>query len=371
MTGGSVVSRDPARDVVLVIGSGASYGARPRAAPHLRPPMGNALAAYLLRWFDANAPRDNDPLWGNSMGNPRDFGAPSKSLYRSSPKFDDPDLRPILVRAVERSVTSSTAFEDVMNELLREETRRSLDKVNDVICYSFLCGRECAFPEEEDLYDQLFSGLRASLRAVITPNYDLLVEEALERVGLTYRCRGIAEAGDADVVIDKFHGSVDWFLPSGSGVGSTPEIARRAGRPLEAVRQTRVLSYSNAFGVHAASGHRRWNAVSEHKLGHGSPVLVTYGPGKDTLYGRPHLERVRQECAADLQESPPKKIISLGISPPRGGGDDDAWEKLCQVFHSLPSAKEYWTRIPEHHQQMAAYGFEPRLGYFDELLAAL
>jgi hypothetical protein len=137
------------------------------------------------------------------------------------------------------------------------------------------------------------------------------------------------------------------------------------------VRQTRVLSYSNAFGVHAASRPRRRNAVSEHKLGHGSPVLVTYAQGKDTLYGRPHLERVRQECAADLQGSPPRKIIAIGISPPRGGGDDDAWEDLCRVFGSLPSVKEYWTTIPKDHQQMAEYGFEPRHGYFDQLLASL
>jgi hypothetical protein len=42
---------------LLVIGAGASHGAR---ACDPRPPLGSQLAQYLLRWFDANAPRDDD-----------------------------------------------------------------------------------------------------------------------------------------------------------------------------------------------------------------------------------------------------------------------------------------------------------------------
>jgi hypothetical protein len=109
----------------------------------------------------------------------------------------------------------------------------------------------------------------------------------------------------------------------------------------------------------------------ELKIGRASPVLVTYGPGKDALYGRPHLDTVRKECAADLVQNPPRRIIVLGISPPRGHGDDDAWESLCNVFGSLGSAKEYWSKVPEERQKMAAYGFTGHDGYFDELLARL
>jgi hypothetical protein len=302
------------------------------------------------------------------MYDPSDYVAPSKDPFRG-----DPDVRPVLVRAADLSKTSDTAFEEVMYELLQGEDRRLLDKVNDVLCYALLGGRESAFDAGEDLYDKLFAVQRPTLRGIITPNYDLLSEEALERVGLTYRYRGIAEhdhAG-ADVVLDKFHGSANWFLPSGVGRSASLEAAQRSAKPLKAVKQANVLSYYNDHRVFASIGNRRWNAMLERKHGEASAVLVTYGPGKDALYGRPHLDTVRQECAADLVQNPPRRVIALGISPPRGQGDDDAWESLCDVFRSLDSTKEYWSKLAEERQKMAGYGFTGREGYFAELLASL
>ena len=354
---------------MLAIGAGASHGARANAP--CPPPVGRDLAGYLLRWFDANAPSDADPLWSNAMYNPRDFTAPSKSPFE-----DNPEVRPVLARAMGLSETSETAFEEVMYELLRGGDRRLLDKVNDVVCYALLVGREgceSAFDFGEDSYDKLFNVLRPALRSIITPNYDLLSEEALERVGLTYRYRGIAEPDDAsaDVVLEKFHGSANWFLRSGAGRGHTIEAAQADTKPLRAVPQIHLPSHYNDHGVRASLGNRRRNAVLELKRGGVSPVLVTYAPGKDALYGRPYLDAVREGCAADLVQNPPRRIIAIGISPPRGDGDDDAWESLCNVFGSLGSAKEYWSKVPEECQKMAAYGFAGHDGYFDELLAHL
>jgi hypothetical protein len=354
-----------ARDTVLVLGAGASYGARSTA---LRPPpIGKDLAGYLLRWFNANAPRDDDPLWSNAMYDPQDYVAPSKDPFRG-----DPDVRPVLVRAAQLSKTSDTAFEEVMYDLLRDEDRRLLEKVNEVVCYALLGGRESAFDAGQDLFDKFFAVLRPTLRAIITPNYDLLSEEALERVGLTYRYRVLErDKAGADVVLDKFHGSANWFSPSGAGRGTTIEAAQRSARPLKAVKQAHVLSYYNDHGVFPSIGNRRWNAVLELKHGHASPVLVTYGPGKDALYGRPHLDTVRKECAAELVQNPPRRVIAFGIRPPRDLGDDDAWEAICAVFRTVGSAKEYWSKNEEERQRMAAYGFVGRHGYFDELLASL
>ena len=42
------------RDTVLVLGAGASYGARPHA---YLSPLGAKLACYLLRWLEVNEPR--------------------------------------------------------------------------------------------------------------------------------------------------------------------------------------------------------------------------------------------------------------------------------------------------------------------------
>ena len=355
------------RDTVLVIGAGASFGARPQPS---RPPLGKCLAGYLLDWYDVNAPRDDDPLWSASMTDPRNFEAPAKALFRS-----DPNVRPILVRAADLSKTSDTGFEQVMAELLTEEHRRSLDKVNLVICFALLCGRGCAFERKQDLYDQLFTLLRPTLRCIITPNYDLLSEEALERVGLSYRYRGYSDPEsehDANVVLDKFHGSANLFMPSGAGVGSTIEIARANARSLKALRQERIMSYYNDHGVHASIGDRRKNAVGELKVPRtSSPVLVTYGPGKDATHGRPFLDQVRSECAAELRHAPPRRVIALGISPPRGGGDDDAWESLCKQLGSLDARKDYWSGIAEERESMQKLGFEVHDGYFIELLSSL
>jgi hypothetical protein len=353
------------RDTVLVIGAGASFGAR---ATDPRPPLGSKLAEYLRGWFDANAPRDGDHMWSFAMSNLRDDVAPPKALYNKAP-----DVRPILVRAAELERTSVTAFEEVMAELLRSQARRLLDRVNRVIALALLGGRASAFTQQEDLYDQLFSLLRPSLRSIVTPNYDLLSEEALERVGLAYRYRGISEAGDAgaDVVLDKFHGSANWFQPSGIGRSRTLEAAQRGVKPVKAVAQAMMSSFYNDSPVYAPPAPRRKNAFVELKRGIMPPVLVTYGPGKDAMHSRPHLDRVRAECAADLRQSLPRRVIAFGISPPRRAGDDDAWESLCRLFSTLPSAKEYWSGNPQERDKMAAYGFEGRDGWFDGLLASL
>jgi hypothetical protein len=354
-----------ARDTVLVIGAGASYGARSNEP---RPPLGAQLADYLLTWFDENAPNAVDREWSLRMGMPLDATAPSEDLFDG-----DPDVRPILLQAAELSKTSTTGFEAVMAELLRDGNRTVLNKLNEVICFALLGGKACHFSRQADLFDELFMRLEPRLRGIVTPNYDLLAEEAIERTGLSYRYRGVDNGGptDAVVVIDKFHGSVNWLQPPGPAASASLEAAQRMAKPLKAVRQKNMLSFFNDHPVHASVGDRRANAFLGLKQTlHGSPVLVTYGPGKDAMFGRNCLDRIRAECAADLQASPPRRIIAVGISPPRGGGDDDAWEDLCKLFSSLDSAREYWSGNGDERTKMAAYRFDGRDGWFADLIAA-
>jgi hypothetical protein len=361
------------RDTVLVVGAGASMGARWGDDP--KPPLGSGLAKYLLDWHDANKPSEADPLsedehlWRVKLASPLHWEAPAGWLFRG-----EPDVREILVRAVERSEKSDTGFEHVMAELLHEEHRRHLDKINVAICFALLGGRACAFAPKPDLYDQLFSKLRTRLRAIVTPNYDLLCEEALERVGLKYRYRGYDDPtvdGEADVVIDKFHGSANFLLQSGAGSGSTLEAARASSATTTVEEQKHILSYHNSRGVHASVGDRRKNAIIELKLARCSPVLVTYGPGKDSTHGRPFLNDVRAQCDADLVKNPPKHIIAIGVRPPRGDGDDDAWEDICQRIASLDCKRDYWNKEADQREGMAAYGFEGRHGYMRELIDSL
>lgn len=296
---------------------------------------------------------------------------------------ENPDVRPTLVRAESLPHDRLTSFETVMERLLvgdpgtpileRVDELRLLDRVNEVLCYAFLTGRACAFEEKDDLYDDLFEALRPTLRAIITPNYDLLAEEALGRVGLAYRYRAMDEPNmpSADVVMDKFHGSVNFFYTPGTGTGRTVELARDAHTPTDAVMQDNIVSIYNALPVIASQPPRRANAVCALKADHEVPVLVTYGPGKDATHGRPHLNSVRLECAAELRGDPPRRVIALGISPPRGDGDDVAWESLCTQLGALDCAKDYWSGMPDEREKMRTYGFDVHDGYFDQLLRAL
>ena len=353
-----------ARDTVLVIGAGASYGARPKPRK-LQPPLGKDLARYLLRWFDRNRPRDGDVMHSHYARDGYEATSPPPpTLYQRGP-----DIRPILLKAVALSKTSPTGFEALMEQLLVAGDRDTLTKLNSVIALSLLLGEGCAFMPREDLYDKLFTKLGPRLRCVITPNYDLLNVEALVRRGLTFRFVGEAGRKRTDVLLYRFHGSSNYFQPSGAGRSASPEAAQKSAKPLRAKRQKNILSFFNDHPL--AAPFPRYNAIFEHKRAYMTPVLVTYGPGKDATDGRQYLDKIRRACRENIRRSSPARIIALGVSPPRGGGDDDAWEGLCKVFKSLDCAKEYWSKDQTERRKMVRFGFRGRDGYFDELLAAL
>ncbi len=355
-----------ARDIVLVIGAGASFGARAKHAP--APPLGKDLAGYLLRWFDRNQPREGDIMHTHSARHGHTATSPPPPrLYRHDEH--DPDVRPILQKAVALAKKSATGFEELMAQLLAAKDRRALTKMNSVIALSFLLGGGCAFVPGKDLYDELFAKLGRRLRAIITPNYDLLDVEALDRCGISARFVGAPVPKRAQVLLYRFHGSSNFFQPSGVGRSASLEAAQRATMPLRAKRQKNIPSFFNDHPL--AAQYPRYNAIFEHKRGLMKPVLVTYGPGKDATDGRQYLDQIRRACRENLRRSVPARIIALGVSPPRGGGDDDAWEDLCELFKSLDCDKDYWSKDKAERQKMERYGFEGHDGYFDELLETL
>ncbi len=358
------------RDTVLVIGAGASYGARTSEPHERRPPLGKDLAGYLLGWYDENAPKAEhfDP-WNFAMEDETDETAPSDELYDFAAQ-----VRAILAEAVALCTPENPlGFEQVMAKLLLqgESSRHVLTTVNSVIAVSFLGGRKCFVGRAKDAYDELFGRIKERLRSVITPNYDLLCEEALERMGLAFHYAGVRGARAEQVVVYKFHGSANFFQTPGSSGSSSEDVARRGVKPLTATEQKNLLSFSNDHPLEVS--YPRENAFLEHKHKGGAsyPVMVTYGPGKDATDGRQYLDEIRRACGENLRQEVPARIVALGVSPPRGDGDDDAWEELCEVFKSLDCAKEYWSKAGDERKKMTGYGFEGRDGYVDELLEAL
>jgi len=94
--------------------------------------------------------------------------------------------------------------------------------VRNLIAELLLRRQRLITPEARQLYDD-FARRLTSMDYVITFNYDTLLEESLDRVGVKYRLfpsryREIDEWGggtlpdqDDEVVILKMHGSIDWF----------------------------------------------------------------------------------------------------------------------------------------------------------------
>ncbi len=157
-----------ARDTVLVIGAGASHGARMSEPRETRPPLGKDLARYLLEWFDENAPRDYrfDP-WNMAMEDETDESAPSDELYEFAA-----EVRAALAEAATLCTPDNPlGFEQVMAKLLLEgeENRQVLTKLNSVIAVSFLGGKKCSLGRANDAYGELFDRIKDRLRSVVTP----------------------------------------------------------------------------------------------------------------------------------------------------------------------------------------------------------
>jgi hypothetical protein len=76
----TLYSRGMGRDVVLVLGAGASFGAKPDLPERRRPPIGQQLARYLREWFDANSEESGGPEWSNLMYMPSEWRGTPRSL---------------------------------------------------------------------------------------------------------------------------------------------------------------------------------------------------------------------------------------------------------------------------------------------------
>jgi hypothetical protein len=348
------------RDTVLVFGAGASFGARRSA--EIRPPRGLELASYLLRWLDANKPAPGVSRW--LVADDDDEDRPDIHLWD-----DYEELRPVLVRAC--NSTEPNAFELAMAELANAGRVRLLDSLNRVLAVSFLAGKASAFSEGEDLYDRLFRALGPRLGAIATPNYDLLAEEALHRLGVAHWYAGTTNTSEP-VAIYKIHGSVNFAGISGAGGGATLAIAQRNARPLRAREQAFFPSGYNDHPLYVVAGSHR-NVFLHQNDGRYRPVMVTYGPAKPTVWGLPYLERIREACIADLEGSPPARIIAIGIRPPLDddGTDDPTWLGLCRLFERLPSRKAYWSGKEEERREMARFGFVGREGWFEDVVVSL
>jgi hypothetical protein len=194
----------PERELVVILGAGASYGARERPAP----PLGKDLLAYLeryLHFIEEEAVRNNSGL-------PFRQGGELGKLRRLLDKANEQGWT--YERLVDHEVARYNPYNEdlsLLNRLLVAAFSPPSASYNPPI--------QCldqAFSDRQDLYDDFLSQLKAKgfiseCPTFITLNYDTLLEQAIGRTGgaFDYLLPGTSRKGGHALL--KIHGSINWW----------------------------------------------------------------------------------------------------------------------------------------------------------------
>ncbi len=153
------------------------------------------------------------------MENPLSSTAPSPELWEDG--IDD--------RHVSFLNSATVDFEAAAGRIWEEE-RELVGWLHRLLSWSMLLGRGCRFPKQVDRYDKLLAlpGFGQGT-AIITPNYDILIEEALIRAGREFHYPGarIGAAEHRGVAIYKVHGSINWLVQMPFAGSANLQVARR------------------------------------------------------------------------------------------------------------------------------------------------
>ena len=176
----------PHETACVIVGAGASHGARldfPGSDP---PPLGDDLAGYLLHWYATNERIGRlDHVKGVLEQADTEYERPGTYIFDRNQE-DRQEFR----RAIEwlRKCAWDGSFEEQSLHLMQpgsiEEDKNSLRRTLwHVLAFGLLNGVGCRFREGPDLYDELVKCLSGRFARVsyISFNYDLLLEEAITR----------------------------------------------------------------------------------------------------------------------------------------------------------------------------------------------
>jgi hypothetical protein len=317
---------------VLLLGAGASYGARlnlagpPNGPP---PPRGCELAQYMLRWLRANDPKRaprTDPSFGQHY-----IGSPSCANWAGDELWEDEHLVE-LIRALTAVASSeraqpageATPFEILMADWTKaEDGYRLFGPAHRSLAYSMNYGYRCAFVECPDRLDLLLAQEKPTI--VVTVKYDTLTEEALRRRGYRTSHPGLTGIGGVEQVsngngpivpVFKLHGSVNWVPVHGVGASATEEVAARtaAERPTDIAENG---PYTAAVTFATSAVFDRPSLLHDLEDGD-APVVAVYGAGKYVIDNFRHVEGHRKACRDRLGSDSIDCVVAVGIRPVSG-----------------------------------------------------
>ncbi|HUB06076.1 MAG TPA: hypothetical protein VMB50_03705 [Myxococcales bacterium] len=359
-------------DHFLVLGAGASFGARD--PPH-RPPLGPKLADYLLTWLTANDPGD-DISRRMAMEAEQDLTTPAADLFEPAARRR---LREFLDHAVDSSDFESAARRLIVGRRQLEDRvarsvragqlapddrtafhQKPIEEINRLVAFAMLGGNaSSAFARRPDRFDELLSlpTFRGRI-AVISLNYDILLEEALIRSGRSWGYRGPRRQfpRPGGIPVFKLHGSINWqrLLPVGPGRTLSVGLAGHPLRPDTGHEEVQIA---------------RPNIIAMLKHSDHPPVLATYSAGKEVDSNWGCIEGSVRSCLRAIRRSPGARATLFGVRLP-ASTDDPRLERVARALQVLRGQKEFVNPGEDERAAAESLGFEPRERTLGEYLEA-
>ena len=297
---------------VIILGAGASHGAREGHAP----PLGKDLLDYLDRHLHLV---EHEATLNNSGLPFREDGEMGK-------------LRCLLNAGKEHHWT----YEQLIDQELRnyDPYNENLSLLNRLLVAAFspppvsyhppIPRLDKAFTDRPYLYDHFLQGLRLKGHysrnlTFITLNYDLLLEQALLRAGdaFDYFLPGHNRIQGCGLL--KIHGSINWWGNFG------PFRQLRQGEPIPYDLTLTTLG-KNYKGIQVVEDpYEACIAVDT-----GDPIIAHYGHGKPVHVNARTLAEIRERAVGDCRAAADALII--GVHPPASEKED---QTLWAILQSL------------------------------------
>ena len=311
MAEGQSGSFDPMlRKLIVILGAGASHGAREGQAP----PLGKDLLDYLDRYLHLveHELRKHDP-------------------YNESLSL----LNRLLIAAISPPPLSYNPPVPRLDQ---------------------------AFAERSDLYDDFLyrlklRGLDSRNLTFITLNYDLLLEQAMRRAGELYEYFPGGQTHEQGYTLLKIHGSINWWGEAG------PFGPLEEGQPIPT-----PLTLTSAGLVYKDIRVEQDPYEASISFGSGDPILAHYGPGKPVYVNRPTISQVRSRVIIECEGA--ESALVIGVHPPVHTEED---ETLWKMFASLRTRKvptKYVSLPPDTETVEKVFQFQPIARTFREFVHA-
>lgn len=360
----------------VILGAGASYGARLNFPGSDPPPLGDELAGYLLHWYAANerVGRLNHVRGVLELAD-TECERPGSYIFDRN-REDREKFRQTIDWL--RQCAWDGSFEDEALHLMEpgsiEEDKNSLRRTLwHVLAFAMLNGSGCRFREGPDLYDELVGWLldRFNAASFISFNYDVLLEEAIMRKteelpsypGLRPISGTATSTGPS---VFKPHGSINWF---------TLDHSEKAAKLAKGPQGQWIADYEVEYALLP-----RTRAIAELKHpGHfKAPVTCVYCPGKPATANHGCIESVRAKALDAVRVA--DQVFLVGLRPPRESfeeheaanegpdrADDPFLVSLCTVLRpmeervvvvnpSKPDLDGFGRWLPGAHRSAATLG---------------